>query len=197
MAIDGPDRKVGEVTRRALFGLGISGAAAGVTVLGSSLAEADDGGSWLIGTVDSIESDQAFYVKRAGEDGSVVRVELVAGATVWRGGAAVLTDFDPGEDVGADGEWREDGSYAATTVEGTLRRIDADVRTVEGETLVTDEGKVVFSDSTRADVSTGSDGEPIEAEPLETIGSGDRVMAVGRRNAAGDELQAYALGTYK
>ena len=121
---------------------------------------------------------------------------LVAGATVWRGGAAALTAYEPGEEVGAGGEWREDGSYAAYTVEPMLRRSDTDVLAVDGRTLVTDDGVVVLSDSTRADVSTGPGGEVIEATPIGDLEPGDHVMVIGRRAASGDRLQALAVGTY-
>lgn len=200
MAIEKPDRQaMGEFTRRSLFGLGVAGAAAGVTAVVAPSSGAETQRPWLIGSVERVESDSVFYVKRVRDDGPAVRVELDARASVLRDGPAALADFAPGEEVGAGGEWREDGIYVADTVESTYRLLDAEVRAADAETLVTDDGVVIlFTGSTEPRGGVGPQGQEVEATPVDDIDPGDRVMVLGRRpGGVPDRLVAGLVGTYE
>ncbi|HYI99690.1 MAG TPA: hypothetical protein VEX36_08480 [Thermoleophilaceae bacterium] len=161
-------------------------------------ATADDGGPWLIGKVDRVDSEHTFHVTRVRGDSVPVRVDLTAGATVVRDGPASLTDFQVGDEVGAAGEWNQDGSYSAYTVESTYRLLDAEVQAVDGETLATAAGGVLLSDETRARTGLGPNGQEIEATPVADIEAGEHVVVLGRRNAATDgPLEAVVVGTYE
>lgn len=161
-------------------------------------ADADSRGPWLIGSIERVENDEVFYLKRVRDDGPAVRVELSSTAAVLRDGPAALTDFASGEEVGAGGEWREDGSYVATRIESTYRLLDAEVGTVDAETLVTEEGVVVATGSAEPRGGVGPQGQAVEATAIGEINASDRVMVLGRRpGGEPDQLEAVLVGTYQ
>jgi hypothetical protein len=188
-------RKVrGQVTRRGFLGLGAAAGIAALTAEGS--AGADPAKPWLIGSVDRVESDRVLYVKQAHSNGPAVLVTLAAGATVLRDHAAGLTDFQPGDEVGVDGTWMDDGSYVADRVESTYRLLEAKVEAANRNKLVTDEGDIALTGGTRPRKGVSHDGLRGEATPVDAIEPGEHVIVMGRLvPARGGALEAVVVST--
>jgi hypothetical protein len=187
----------GGLSRRQLLVTG--GAAAGGLVFAAS-ASGDDpaivpqepSGDVIGGVITAIVGVSSLEIERADQAGPL-NVELSPAAELVRDGPVALSDFVVGDEVAVRGEFSATGSFDASSLQAFYRVVAAEVADRKGDTLQTSVGDLQLPSDAQAQGGTGA-GLDITAEPLDALGEGDHVVALGRNAPQGDEFIVARVG---
>ncbi len=138
----------------------------------------------LFGVVDNIKLPRRVVLRSDGRK----TVELNDGASLWRDRVVELDAFRVGDEVALEGEW-DHTIFRSTHMSSAYRYIDGVVRRRSGDVLELPQGRVHLSTATIARGTTGA-----VARPVNVIGTGDRVVGIGRWDPASNDLLALQLG---
>lgn len=126
-------------------------------------------------------------VKTVGQSATTATLGLVEGGRAWRGGGVQLSDFRPGDHIVAAGSW-DASRFAASDISIELQSVFATVSSIQGQTLDTDAGAILYTDGTKPIAES-----PYNAKGPSQVRVGDAIFALVMAEEGGSRT-AYQLG---
>lgn len=172
--------------RQLLKGAGLGASLSVASAVLPSVAVSASNADAVSGTIEWLDEKEARLGLRTTL--GVTTIQLTEETVVWRDERTTLARFEVGDEVSAEGDGSGD-SFAATTLLATMHSLVATVESRRGNALYTDAGVVYLNEHSRPQGGPG-----VEAKPLYKIGSGDRLVARGRRDRTSGALIAFRAG---